>query len=715
MSQEIVAHAELHISVEAESEGKLDAASFASHDVPAMGRSQAVSVSGSLQPPVSHYASVEGLSLPTKSAVGGQTSSDPHDVGENSAEDLPRQAASSSMQKQSRQPSINRAALLALAARRDQNGPGLSSTATAGVSLNEAGVIESNTGAAPELLQPPAADASSPAAATPSVNCSNELNAVAARQLYQPAAVQRLSTAASGASTAAGQKESSSDIVSPGALSHPGGLAPGLRQQPVSRSISRHSSAAGAEGSTANMVPASDCLTEADLTTDKRMSRHNSMAASRVSSVKKQQQPWATDPLSVTSGQQQGFTGVSRGGSARQSRVASDAGHQLLSSADSDTAAFQRLATSSFIGRQSSRLACAKEQQDLDTAVVTSVTPQQQGGLELLSRHTSRVSSTKLQQLPNGADSASVASEQPRTNLGIDQQSSAVRLASSSAEQQQLPTASSAMISSTGQTDFPQRSYSVTSLRVRSAAAVAGPVAQLAASSITSMPSSAAVSAEGAGSAGSVPPTSSANELMPQGLSRTSHAMVPTLDGTASSLTASLSAAGRLQQEEAADSCLEPSIRQLGQEACANSATSVSSLIANLPADARLQPDASTALTSSLTGSGKANARLQPEDSSSTALASSLTGSGKGTRLQQQGAADRALGASLLQLGKEGGAGIVRHSVVLGHHLPQGPPSPHGYLFPLDYDKLKADLQVRFCSTLGLHGLKHCNVMAHQS
>lgn len=64
------------------------------------------------------------------------------------------------------------------------------------------------------------------------------------------------------------------------------------------------------------------------------------------------------------------------------------------------------------------------------------------------------------------------------------------------------------------------------------------------------------------------------------------------------------------------------------------------------------------------------------------------------SKLQQEEVSREMLGASLSQLGKEGGAGVVRHSVILGSPASQTLPISHGTLFPLDYDQLKIDIQV---------------------
>ena len=63
-------------------------------------------------------------------------------------------------------------------------------------------------------------------------------------------------------------------------------------------------------------------------------------------------------------------------------------------------------------------------------------------------------------------------------------------------------------------------------------------------------------------------------------------------------------------------------------------------------------------------------------------------------KLQQEEVSRETLEASLSQLGKEGGAGVVRHSVILGSAASQTLPISHGTLFPLDYDQLKIDIQV---------------------
>lgn len=71
---------------------------------------------------------------------------------------------------------------------------------------------------------------------------------------------------------------------------------------------------------------------------------------------------------------------------------------------------------------------------------------------------------------------------------------------------------------------------------------------------------------------------------------------------------------------------------------------------------------------------------------------------GAAAKVQQQDPSRDVSGASLSQLGKEGGAGVVRHSVVLGAPATQLLHEDHRRLFPLDYDKLKIDLQVSFAS-----------------
>lgn len=64
--------------------------------------------------------------------------------------------------------------------------------------------------------------------------------------------------------------------------------------------------------------------------------------------------------------------------------------------------------------------------------------------------------------------------------------------------------------------------------------------------------------------------------------------------------------------------------------------------------------------------------------------------------VQQRDPSREQIGVSLSQLGLQGGAGIVRHSVVLGTPASQLSLHHSGLLCPLDYSKLKADLQASY-------------------
>ena len=78
-----------------------------------------------------------------------------------------------------------------------------------------------------------------------------------------------------------------------------------------------------------------------------------------------------------------------------------------------------------------------------------------------------------------------------------------------------------------------------------------------------------------------------------------------------------------------------------------------------------------------------------------TLRASPLQLSTADPELPQSGLSRDVVGASLAQLGKEGGAGVVRHSVVLGPPALQLMPNTQGGVSPLDYAKLKTNLQVK--------------------
>ena len=109
--------------------------------------------------------------------------------------------------------------------------------------------------------------------------------------------------------------------------------------------------------------------------------------------------------------------------------------------------------------------------------------------------------------------------------------------------------------------------------------------------------------------------------------------------------------------------------------------------------------------TSTGTGSGRASSLMGASLSTTEAQGESLTGASPvrrstkavdsmGTSLKQLAA--NTVNTSLSQLGKQGGAGVIRHSVILTglDPLDQWLYRQPGVLASLDYDKVKTDLQV---------------------